>query len=189
MGQNRVRAMEFSGDDKPDGDCYAPQIVLTSDSGYRWNTSELNTDSLPFTVERFTEAYNTFRGLDHADLRKLSAEARAVRWARAQGATDALHTSVHGHSQGDWGFSFVFSTPEWLEMTGAPGLSEADHTDLAAWVFGDVYEVYEDLEKDEDGDWILDGDDAPLTVYGMDEASKYGEITFPSHRTETYWED
>lgn len=184
MGQNRVRAMEYSGDDKPDGDCYAPQIVLTSDSGYRWNTTELNTDSLPFTLEQFVNAYEEFRSRDHR-----TAENMVCRWARVMGCTDAIIESIHGFSQGDWGFSFVFSTPEWLELTGAPGLTESDHNDLAAWVWGDVYEVYEDLEKDEDGNWIEDDNDAPLTIYGMDEAAKYGEITFPSQRTVTYWED
>lgn len=177
----RVHALEDSGDYKPDGDCYAPQVITTVSYG-RWETHGLNAERfLPFPESWVTEVYQRI-GM-----------ARTARYFRAFWGIDCQAIITRGHAQGDWGYSFVFATPEWLEMTGAPGINKSDHNDFCAWLWGDVYGVFDDEAGYLSEDSLhaeLRGYDKhnPLIVYGSDEAEKYGEITYPTHRTVVSYE-
>lgn len=156
-----ITPMQYTGDDKPSGEGYAPQIVLTNDSPRRgWNVTELNADYLPFTGEELAHAYDRFQDSS------TTPEEMVLRWATSLGVTGGSWTGTHGFSQGDYGVSFAFTTPAWLEVTGATSLSADDHNDLCAWIWGDLYEVWED------------DNEYPTIVYGMDNAMTYGEITF-----------
>lgn len=160
----KVFAIQDSSDYRPEGAGYAPQVVLTSDSPRRgWNITELNTDYLPFTGEELERAYSEFRSRSNSFS---IAENMVVRWARALGVTSGTWVETKGFGQGDYGVSFVFSTSEWMETTGAVNLSKEDHNDLCAWIWGDVYEVWEE------------GNEYPTVVYGMDNAWSYGAIEF-----------
>jgi hypothetical protein len=203
----RVHALEDSSYYKPDGDCYAPQVVLTG------SIHELNTGTLPFdagwlvdVMDRFKDSHRTISGwhAHYGDACRV-----AERYFRIFWDMDVSIIETHGHSQGDWGHSFVFATPEWLEMTGAPGVRESDHNDFCAWLWGDVYEVFNDDPEDLNpkcpgGDITWPGtlpngepcsfiigavtEDCPMFVYGMDQAMEYGEITFPTHHTYTTYD-
>lgn len=182
----RVHALEESGDYKPWGDCYAPQVVLTSSwSGY--NTHALNEEYLPFDASSVKLVWRELGPRHHDPFEVMQ------RYYQAFYGIEMHHKETHGYSQGDWGHSFVFATPEWLEMTGATGVNERDHNDFCAWLWGDVYEVFDDGEGaavPNELDWVS-GDyteDCPLIVYGMDEAMKYGDIAYPTHRTITTYE-
>lgn len=190
----RVHALEDSSDYKPDGDCYAPQVVLTrAMRGYDGHM--LNGHMLPFTDGDVYTAYDRFRlsfGSCNPRVPDRTTEVMR-RYYRAFYGIEMIHKETHGFSQGDWGHSFVFATPEWLEMTGAPGINERDHNAFCAWLWGDVYEVFDD-DNDEDnpysstvgGEWA--SADEPLVVYGMDEAMKYGKITYPTRHTYTTYD-
>ena len=206
----RVHALEDSSDYKPWGDCYAPQVVL-SRAMRGFDGHMLNGHMLPFTDGDVYTAYDRFRlsfGSCNPRVPDRTTEVMR-RYYRAFYGIEMIHKETQGFSQGDWGHSFVFATPEWLEMTGAPGLRESDHNDFCAWLWGDVYEVFNDDPEDFDercpgGDvkWPMtlpDGTEThgvigavtekcPMIVYGMDEAMKYGEITYPTHHTYTTYE-
>lgn len=188
----RVHALEDSSHLRPYGDCYAPQVVLTGDSPRpRWGIHTLNDRYLPASDEHIAHVWAEF--LSRWPERHLpgypKAEEAMKRYFRIFYDTEVHYKVTRGFSQGDWGHSFVFATPEWLEMTGAPGVRESDHNDFCAWLWGDVYEVFQDgCEPDLEVDvpWLGDieeGDDSPLIVYGMDEAMKYGDITYPTHHS------
>ena len=154
---------------KPDGDGYAPQVALTWDR-YSYNTTELNTASLPLPVEVLVKAFTEF---NHDS-------ALTLRWLHIVTGMDvATHKSV-GFSQGDEATIFIFATPEFMEVTGAPGVCEEDCLDLGAWLWGDVYEVSYRDDVHEDEKWI---------VYGMNAAMEYGDIVFPTTHTYTTYED
>lgn len=208
----RVHALEYIEDLRPDGGGYAPQVVLIRNlHGTGWGWSELNADYLPFTAATVAEVWDRFRN-EWPD-RHLPyyprAEAAMARYFRIFYGVEMHHKITRGFSQSDWGHSFVFATPEWLEVTGAPGVRESDHNDFCAWLWGDVYEVFNDDPEDLNpkcpgGDirWPMtlpDGtevqgvisavtEEYPMTVYGMDEAMKYGDITYPTHRMITTYE-
>lgn len=158
----RVHALQETDWLKPDGDCYAPQIMLANDR-YDVNTIPLNAEMIPVITER--QLADAYRSLGRDD--ELTA-----RWARIVTGCNVLAVGSTGFSQGDYGTVFVFAPPEWLEMTGAPGITPEDANDLSAWVWGDVYEVVD--TEDADNNYY---------VYGMDEAMKIGEITFPTHHS------
>lgn len=178
MSDYKVHTIDYSGDLKPEGDGYAPQIVLTASRGRLENVTELNTQDLPFTAEEFVEIWERFN--DQVTLaRWISIFHEKEIYVHRQDTT--------GYSQGDYGESFVFGTPEFFQLTGATEVSESDHNDLCAWVWGDVYEVFEDDPDDCDGcpaclqfyaDHPVDTpqEDETFIVYGMDEAMKYGDI-------------
>lgn len=209
----RVHALEYSDHLKPDGDCYAPQVVLTWDR-YSWDAHELNTDTLPFGVDSWlTDLVDHFR-YKRRVISGWTAHAgdayRVIeRYFRIFWDMEVSVIETHGHSKGDLGVSLVFATPEWLEVTGAPGVRESDHNDFCAWLWGDVYEVFNDDPEDlnpmcpggdirwpltlpdgSEAHWIVGAitEECPMTVYGMDEAMKYGEITYPTHHTITTYE-
>lgn len=178
MTDYTVRAIEYSSDYMPEGDCYAPQIVLTASRGRLENVTELNTQDLPFTAEEFVEIWERFN--DQVTL---------ARWISIfHGKEIYVHRQdTTGYSQGDYGESFVFGTPEFFQLTGAPRIQESDHNDLCAWVWGDVYEFTEVITPEVSHvetcnlghDHVIM--DTPqevesFIVYGMDEAMKYGEI-------------
>lgn len=188
----KVHALTETDYLRPDGDCYAPQILLTQDFGNRWNTTELNTGIIP--VLTAADVVRAFVELGR------DAELTA-RWCRIISGCSVIAVDTTGFSQGDYGTSFVFAPPTWLEMTGAPGITPEDAHDLAAWVWGDVYEVFEEGHTKDYSqfgtnlicscgqsyceDDYRDGES--LYVYGMEAASKYGEIIFPTtHSYETY---
>lgn len=186
----RVHALEDSGDHKPWGDGYAPQVVLTE------SIHELNTDTLPFGTGWLVDAMGRFQS-NHRTIsgwyaRYEDAYRVAERYFRIFWGMDVSIIETRGYSKGDRGVSLVFATPEWLEMTGAPGVRESDHNDFCAWLWGDVYEVFDDEGKDimfHDMPYCIMSDDGePVIIYGMDEAMKYGEITFPTRHTYTTYE-
>lgn len=179
MSDYKVYTIDYSGDLKPDGDCYAPQIVLTA--GYRGrleNVTELNTQDLPFTAEEFVEIWERFN--DQVTLaRWISIFHEKEIYVHRQDTT--------GFSQGDFGESFVFGTPEFFQLTGATEISESDHNDLCAWIWGDVYDVTKIVTQEVShvetcnlghDHVIVDTpqEDETFIVYGMDEAMKYGDI-------------
>lgn len=170
MTDYRVHAIE--GDTsylKPDGDCYAPQVALTWDR-FHVNTTELNTESLPLSVESIVNAFESFNR--DTDL--------TLRWLRIVTGREVLAHESTGYSQGDIAVVFVFDTEEWRAITGASVICESDAIDLASWLWGDVYEVSyrDDIHADEH--WH---------VYGMDAAMEYGTIIFPTTHTYTTYED
>lgn len=189
----RVHALEDSSHLRPDGDCYAPQVVLIPQGYGRAEVHELDMEHSPVDGHEVLTAFRRFRELDGLRGDDFTIELMQ-RYYRIFYDTEMHHKVTRGFSQGDWGHSFVFATPEWLEVTGAPGVRESDHNDFCAWLWGDVYEVFQDgCEPDLEVDvpWLADieeGDDSPLIVYGMDEAMKYGKITFPTHHTITTYE-
>ena len=173
-----ITALSESSHLKPEGDCYAPQIVLTASRGRLENVTELNTESLPFDADELREVledYNwRFRGKD------VDIDALVSRRFRIVYGIDVNHTSTHGYSQGDWGESFVFGTPEFYKVTGAPGLTDTDHNELCAWIWGDVYEVrtkaVTHIETCSLGhDHIITDEESELEyfIYGMDQAHKF----------------
>lgn len=169
-----ISTVVYSGDLMPDGDGYAPQIVLTA--GYRGqlnNVTELNTQDLPFTAEEFVTIWERFN--DQVTL---------ARWISIfHGKEIFVHRQdTTGYSQGDWGESFVFGTPEYFATTGATQVTESDHNDLCAWVWGDVYEVCTKAVTHEETcnlghvHTITDGESEPgHIIYGMDEAMKFAK--------------
>ena len=161
----------------PDGDGYAPQIVLTASRGRLENVTELNTQDLPFTSEEFVTIWERFN--DQVTL---------ARWISIfHGKEIFVHRQdTTGYSQGDWGESFVFGTPEFYELTGATQVTESDHNDLCAWVLGDVYEVTEVItpEVSHVETYNLGHEHKTVTtpeetctsiIYGMDEAMKFAK--------------
>lgn len=188
--------MEYSDHLRPDGDCYAPQVVLTWDRS-SWNIHELNTDTLPFGVDRWlADLVDHFRH-ERRVISGWTAHAGDAyqvieRYFRIFWGMEVSVIETRGYSKGDLGVSLIFATPEWLELTGAPGITESDHTDFCAWLWGDVYEVFDDDADPDEPDMSVvpryTSEDHPMTVYGMEEAMKYGEITFPTHRTVTTYE-
>lgn len=198
----RVHALEDASDYKPDGDCYAPQVVLTR-AMRGFDGHMLNGHMLPFDDGDVYTVWQEY-GPRHYDAIEVMR-----RYYRAFYGIEMHHKETRGSSQGDYGHSFVFATPEWLEMTGAPGVRESDHNDFCAWLWGDVYEVFNDdpddlnpkcpggdiqwpgtLPNGEPCSFIIGAvtEDCPMTVYGMDQAMEYGEITFPTHHTYTTYD-
>lgn len=184
----RVHALTETDWLRPWGECYAPQVVLTSNRGFgNWDVHELNTEQfLPLSAPWVAEI---FEKLSSA----MGSRARTIetmqRYFRAFYDMDMSYHYTTGFSQGDWGHSFVFAPKQWLELVGAPGIDERDHIDFCAWLWGDVYEVFDDEAtgteryKDSKGNVVELEVNAREIVYGMDEAMKYGEITFPTERT------
>lgn len=207
-----VHALNESSYLKPDGDAYAPQVIAVA-SRRGWSALELNTNSLPFDADYVLEV------LDRLSYRtKLPDPAPTIqRFFRIWWNLDVNITGTHGYSQGDYGASFVFVTPEYLEITGrdieAYPIDKLDHNDLCMWLWGDVYEVFSDEicavcgltwggdglcsncsdengdplpnpELDEDGEYT---EECPMIVYGMEQASEYGEIEFPKTLTTVYY--
>lgn len=163
----KVHALDESSFARPEGDCYAPQVFISTEA-YNGSVIELNTESLSITGEDIQRA-----------MKELGDDDLLARWVRIVADCDALIVQSRGFSQGDHGIVVVTAPAEWLELTGAPGITREDANDLSAWVWGDVYQVWDD-EDDEDESYI---------VYGMDEASKLGNIKFPQYRTTMYYED
>lgn len=167
-----ISTIDYSGDLKPWGDCYAPQIILTASYGGRLNNiTELNTQDLPFTAEEFVEIWDRFN--DQITL---------ARWISIfHGKEIYVHRQdTTGFSQGDYGESFVFGTPEFYKLTGTDKVTEADHNDLCAWVWGDVYEVRTKAVTHTETcslghDHIITDEPSALEyhIYGMDEAMKF----------------
>lgn len=173
--QYSIQPLEHSEDLKPEGDCYAPQIVLTHEGYGHWNITELNTESLPFTAEEFNE-WRSELAARQLDLDHL------CRFIKIFYGIEVIYSGTHGFSQGDWGYSFVFGTPEFFEVTGAPRIQESDHTDLCAWVWGDVYEVYtkavthtETCNLGHDHVIVDEPSEPYYIIYGMDEAMKFAK--------------
>lgn len=179
MSDYKVHMIDYSGDLMPEGDGYAPQIILTA--GYRGrleNVTELNTQDLPFTAEEFVEIWERFN--DQVTLaRWISIFHEKEIYVHRQDTT--------GFSQGDFGESFVFGTPEFFQLTGATEVSESDHNDLCAWIWGDVYDVTKIVTQEVShvetcnlghDHVIVDTpqEDETFIIYGMDEAMKYGDI-------------
>lgn len=180
MSDYRVRAIEYSGDYRPYGDAYAPQIVITASHGRLDDITELNTIALPFTGEQF----NGWR--DEFSARQMDLDV-LCRFVKIFYGIEVINTGTSGYSQGDWGYSFVFGTPEFYATTGATGIQESDHNDLCAWIWGDVYEVTEVVSPEvshvetcnlgHDHTTITEHEETnTFIVYGMDQAMKYGEI-------------
>lgn len=170
-----ITSVLYSGDIKPWGDCYAPQIVLTHGGYGHWNITELCTESLPFSAEQFNEWRSEL------DDRRLGLDVLA-RFIKICYGIEMIHTSTTGYSQRDWGYSFVFGTPEYYELTGTDKVTESDHNDLCAWIWGDVYEVrtkaVTHVETCSLGhDHIITDEESELEyfIYGMDEAHKFAE--------------
>lgn len=170
-----ISTIDYSGDLKPWGDCYAPQIVTTYEGYGRWNVTELNTESLPFTAEEFNEWRSELadRQLDLDHL---------CRFIKIFYGIEVIYSQTSGYSQSDWGYSFVFGTPEFYELTGAPGINESDHNDLCAWIWGDVYEVRTKAVTHTETcnlghDHIITDEESELEyfIYGMDEAMKFAK--------------
>lgn len=192
MSKYKVHALTDSSWLKPDGDGYAPQVMLTHESYGSWNSHDLNAESIPLDGEQLAQVHSAL-GND-AEL--------TARWARIVTGCNVIAVNTRGSSQGDYGTVFVFDTPEFREVTGADGITSEDATDLAAWIWGDVYEVIE-LEHYTVGFGGFPGsrvcscgatcceeendEENTFTVYGMAEAMKYGEIVFPTrHSYESY---
>lgn len=144
----------YSQDQRPDGEGYAPQIVLTYDR-HSFSSHALNTATLSFDDEYINRLYNQ---LDSAEL--------VARFIRITEGFDCQVVQTNGTSQGDWGYSFIFAPQAWLDLTGAPGIQESDHNDFTAWLWGDVYNVY-------DSDNL---EDPVATLYGYDQATKESKV-------------
>ena len=168
-----ITALTESSHLKPEGDCYAPQIVLTASRGRLENITELNTESLPFTAEEFNDWRDRLAargmGLDFL-----------CRFVKVFYGIEAIHQETTGYSQSNWGYSFVFGTPEFYELTGATEVSEYDHNDLCAWIWGDVYEVYSKAVTHTETcslghDHIITDVKSELDhyIYGMSNATKF----------------
>lgn len=179
-----IEELSYSGDYRPEGDGYAPQIVFTR-SMHGWNTYELNTESLPVDAEFILELFdNKFPVINYKG-RYRDTEFCAdvlVRWFRIMFDIEVRWTITRGYSQGDWGISFIFGTPEFYKVTGAPGLTDTDHNDLCAWLWGDVYEVRtkevtqsETCNLGHDHVTILEESELDHIIYGMDEAHKFAK--------------
>lgn len=167
-----ITALTESSHLKPEGDGYAPQIVFTRNN-YGWNITELNTESLPFDSD-YVET--VIHDLSVRDLPDGSVE----RFFKIFYDLEVIRKDTHGYSQGDWGVSYVFGTPEFYELTGAPGIQESDHNDLCAWIWGDVYEVRTKAVTHEetcnlDHTHVITDEESELEyfIYGMDEAHKF----------------
>ena len=163
-----ISTIDYSGDLKPWGDCYAPQIVFTGSYGGYWNTTELNTESLPFSAEEFRNAWVAL------------GDENVLRWAKIVHGLEVITKETTGYSQGDYGQSFVFGTPEFFKLTGAPRIQESDHNDLCAWIWGDVYEVRtkaithtETCSLGHDHIITDEESESDHIIYGMDEATKF----------------
>lgn len=168
-----ISTIDYSGDMKPWGDGYAPQIVLTHGGHGHWNITELCTETLPFSAEQFNEWRSELAS------RQLDLDVLA-RFIRIFYGIEMIHTGTTGYSQSDWGYSFVFGTPEFYELTGATKVTESDHNDLCAWIWGDVYEVRTKAVTHEEtcnlghAHTITDEEsESDHIIYGMDEAMKF----------------
>ena len=183
----RVHALEDSSHLRPDGDCYAPQVVLIPQGYGRAEVHELNMEYSPVDGHEVLTAFRRLRELDGLRGDDFTIELMQ-RYYRIFYNTEMHHKVTRGFSQSDWGHSFVFATPEWLEVTGAYGVEEDDHNDFCAWLWGDVYEVFNDdpeqaLNDESHPELSVYDEDCPMVVYGMDEAMKYGDITYPTHHS------
>lgn len=168
-----ISAIEYSGDLKPWGDGYAPQIVLTNSGYVGWNQTEVNTESLPFDADYVETVVS---GLSVRDLPSGTVE----RFFKIFYGLDVITKETIGYSQGDYGTSYVFGTPEYYELTGTDKVTESDHNDLCAWVWGDVYEVRTKAVTHTETcslghDHIITDEESELEyfIYGMDEAHKF----------------
>lgn len=178
----KIRTVVESADFKPDGDGYAPQIVLTARMGRLDNVSELNTDYLPFTAEEFKNIYEELSDTFRYSNRYLDTDEVVCRFIRIFYGIEVAHMTTHGFSQGDWGESFIFAPENWKTLTGATNLTERDHNDLCAWIWGDVYETYipatyktETCNLGHTHETELTEDEHQEIVYGMDEANKFAK--------------
>ena len=163
-----ISTVVYSGDLMPDGEVYAPQIVFTGSYGGYWNTTELNTKSLPFTAEEFRNAWVAL------------GDENVLRWAKVFYGLEVITKETIGYSQGDYGQSFVFNTEEFRNVTGATRIQESDHNDLCAWIWGDVFEVNtKEITHTETcslgHDHIITDEESEPDhiIYGMDEATKF----------------
>lgn len=153
---------------QPEGDGYAPQVALTW-GWHRVTEHTLNLEAAPnVDVMRLVEAYSHF-GYD-AQL--------TARWARIVWGYHVETLRSYGHSQGDVAEIFIFGSPEFYAVTGAPDITPEDGTDLGAWLWGDVFEVIDAHDTDN-----------RFYVYGMDAALEYGEIIYPTYTTVVSWGD
>lgn len=173
-----ITALNESSHLKPEGDGYAPQIVLTASRGRLENVTELNTESLPFDADEVREVLEDYNWRFRD--KNVDIDALVCRRFRIVYGIDVIHSSTHGYSQGDWGESFVFGTPEFYELTGAPGISESDHNELCAWIWGDVYEVRTKAVTHTETcslghEHIITDEESELDdyIYGMDYATKF----------------
>ena len=163
-----AHALTDTHDYKPDGDYYAPQVIL-SHGPYYVAVTALNEHYIPvITPAQLASAYDEL-GRDLI---------LTARWASIVTGCKVISVPTTGFSQGDYGTNFVFAAPEWLDATGAEGITPEDANDLNAWLWGDVYEIVDSEEEDSC---------LPL-VYGMNEAMKYGEIIFPTEHTYTTYD-
>ena len=167
-----ITALTESGHLKPEGDCYAPQVVLTRNN-YGWNVTELNTESLPFDGDYVETVVHDLSVRDLPD-------GSVKRFFKIFYDLEVNRKDTQGYSQGDWGVSFVFGTPEFYELTGATEVSEYDHNDLCAWIWGDVYEVRSKAVTHTETcslghDHIITDVKSELDhyIYGMDQAHKF----------------
>lgn len=169
MSDYRVHALTETSHLMPDGDGYAPQVALLW-GRYNTNATTLNGDMLPLDADEIVSAFLAF---NHD-------AALTARWLRIVTGYEVVALKTYGYSQGDVCISFAIATPEWLQLTGASGITPQDCQDLASWVWGDVYEVSYRDDVHEDENWL---------VYGMDAAREYGEIIFPTYTTTISYED
>lgn len=169
MPDYRVHALTETSHLMPDGDGYASQVAITWDC-YNTNATTLSGDMLPLDADEIVRAFEAFN----------RDPALTARWLRIVTGYEVVTLKTYGYSQGDVCISFAIATPEWLQLTGASGITPQDCQDLASWVWGDVYEVSYRDDVHEDENWL---------VYGMDAAMEYGEIIFPTYTTTISYED
>lgn len=183
-----IEALTYSDHYRPYGDGYAPQIVLTASHGRLDDITELNTISLPFTGEQFSEWREALADkYRYSNPEKYGQDGDILaRFMKIFFDLEMIHTGTSGHSQGDWGESFVFGTPEFYATTGATGIQESDHNDLCAWIWGDVYEVTEVVSPEvsttetcnlgHNHTTIIEYEETTMSIiYGMDQAMKFAQ--------------
>lgn len=190
MSDYRVHALTETSHLMPDGDGYAPQVAITW-GRYSTNATTLNGDMLPLDADEIASAFESFN----------YDPALTLRWLRIVTGYEVVALKTIGYSQGDVCISFAIATPEWLQLTGASGITPQDCQDLASWIWGDVYEVIDDEGHKPLGYGGFPGsrececgatcceDAESFYVYGMDAAREYGEIVFPTYTTTISYED
>lgn len=190
MSDYRVHALTETSHLMPDGDGYAPQVAITLER-YNTNATTLIGDMLPLDADEIVHAFEAFN----------RDAALTARWLRIVTGCEVVTLKTYGYSQGDVCISFAIATPEWLQLTGASGITPQDCQDLASWVWGDVYEVIDDEGHKPLGYGGFPGsrececgatcceDAESFYVYGMDAAMEYGEIVFPTYTTTISYED
>ena len=127
--------VQYSGDLKPDGDCYVPTFYMGYSCGAYRLSDRLNISHFPVSEEATMEAVVEMRERFRDNWEKM-----AERWLRIMGAKDARVREVQ-FDQSSRGVMISAYGQDWQDMTGVDDdytITDNDTEEYENWLKGEV---------------------------------------------------